>query len=285
MSDLPTIGPAEVQSLARRPPDAHKGQAGRVLIAGGSAFFRGALVYAARAAAQIVDLVYHCAPAPCRAAIDQLPDLLGTCVEGDCLRIAHLDELLQRVDAYHIDAVLIGPGLGLGPIGGIPDETRELVVRLLPRLSDLKVVVDADGLNALTGRLEVLGPHVCLTPHRGEFRKLAGVDPTPEHVAAFAKSTRCTLVVKGPIDIVSNGDCTTINRTGNPGMATGGTGDVLAGTLAAFAARNDLFHAASAAAFVTGLAGDLVKEERGEYFTASDVVEMIGPAIKWAEEQ
>lgn len=278
------IGPADVRALARRPRDAHKGQGGRVLIVGGSAFFRGALVYAARAAAQIVDLVYHCAPAPCRTTIDLVPDLLGACVDGDCLRATHLDEILQRVESYRIDSVLIGPGLGLGPAIGVPDETRELVVRVLPKLTDCKVVVDADGLNALAGRLDAVGPRVCLTPHRGEFRKLAGVEPTSTHVEQFAKAHRCTVVVKGPVDIVSDGERTRFNHTGNPGMATGGTGDVLSGALAGFAAHNDLFTAACAAAFVTGLAGDLVKEERGEYFTASDVVDRLGVAIKRAQD-
>jgi NAD(P)H-hydrate epimerase len=278
------IGPADVQRLTRRPPDARKGQGGRVLIVGGSAFFRGALVYAARAAAQMADLVYHCAPMPCRAAIDQQPDLLGTCVDGDCLSVTHLDDVLRRVEAYRIDAVLIGPGMGLGPEVGVPEGTRELVARLIPRLADRKVVVDADGLNALAGRLDVLGPHVCLTPHRGEFAKLAGVDPTPEHAAAFAKAHRCVIVVKGPVDVVTDGERTRFNHTGNPGMSTGGTGDVLSGALAGLAARNDLFLAACAATYLTGLAGDLVMEVRGEFFTASDVVDMLGGATKWADE-
>jgi NAD(P)H-hydrate epimerase len=241
-------------------------------------------VYAARAAAQIADLVYHCAPAPCRAAIDQLPDLLGTCLDGDHLHDGHLDAILRRVEAYRIDAVLIGPGMGLGPEVGVPEGTRDLVTRLVARLTDRKVVVDADGLNSLVGRLDVLGPHVCLTPHRGEFAKLAGVDPTPEHAAAFAKTHRVVLVLKAPVDVVTDGERTRVNHTGNPGMATGGTGDVLSGALAGLAARNDLFHAACAAAYVTGLAGDLLRDMKGEYFTAGEVADLIGGAIHCAEE-
>jgi NAD(P)H-hydrate epimerase len=240
-------------------------------------------VYAARAAAPIVDLVYHCAPAPCRTAIDLLPDLLGTCLEGDVLGIGHLGEILKRVEAYRIDSVLVGPGMGLGPIAGVPAETRELVVNLLPRLSPYKVVVDADGLNAIAGHLDVLGPHVCLTPHRGEFRTLAGVEPMPEFATAFANAHRCTIVVKGQVDIVSDGHRTRFNHTGNPGMATGGTGDVLSGALAAFAARNDLFLAACVATYLTGLAGDLAMAHRGEYFTASDVVDRLPAAARRVE--
>ncbi len=278
------IGPGDVQVLAGRPRDAHKGQAGRVLIAGGSLFFRGALEYAARAAAAIVDLVYHCAPKPCEAVVARLPELIGSCLEGDVLGVGHLDEIRRRVDAYRCDAVLIGPGLGLGPGAGVAPETRELVVRLIPALAPVKVVVDADGLQALVGRLDVLGPHVVLTPHRGEFRMLAGTDPTVDQVAAFARAHRCTVVVKGPVDIVSDGARTRVNHTGNPGMATGGTGDVLAGALLGFAARHDLFDAACAAAFVTGLAGDFVREAQGEHFTAGDVASALPGAIRWAEQ-
>lgn len=278
------IGPGDVQTLASRPRDAHKGQAGRVLIAGGSVFFRGALEYAARAAATIVDLVYHCAPRPCEGVIERLPDLLGACVDGDVLAMDHFDEIRRRVETYRCDAVLLGPGLGLGPAAGVAPETRELVVRLLPALAPVKVVVDADGLQALAGRLDVLGPHVALTPHRGEFRMLAGAEPTPDEVARFARAHRCTVVVKGPVDIVSDGERTRFNHTGNPGMATGGTGDVLAGALAGFAARNGLFDAACAAAFVTGLAGDFVKEAQGEHFTAGDVASALAGAIRWARE-
>lgn len=278
------IGPGDVQVLAGRPRDAHKGQAGRVLIAGGSVFFRGALEYAARAAATIVDLVYHCAPKPCEGVIERLPDLIGACLDGDVLGVGHLDEIRRRVEAYRCDAVLVGPGLGLGPGVGVAPETRELVVRLVPALAPVKVVVDADGLQALAGRLDVLGPHVVLTPHRGEFRMLAAADPTPDEVAAFARAHRCTVVVKGPVDIVSDGERTRFNHTGNPGMATGGTGDVLAGALVGFAARNELFDAACAAAFVTGLAGDFVKEAQGEHFTAGDVASALAGAIRWADE-
>lgn len=278
------IGPGDVQVLARRPPDAHKGQAGRVLIVGGSAFFRGALEYAARAAAPLVDLVYVAAPAPCAEAVSRLPGLLGRCLDGDVLGPGHLDEILRRMEAARCDSVLIGPGLGLGPGVGLVDETRDLVRRLLPALADRKVVVDADAFAAVEGRLDLLGPHTVLTPHRGEFRRLTGTDPTPDAVAAFARTHRTVVVLKGPVDIVSDGERTRFNYTGNPGMATGGTGDVLAGVLVALAARNDLFQAACASAFLTGRAGDLVRERQGEHFTASDVVAALPAALHWAEQ-
>ena len=92
------------------------------------------------------------------------------------------------------------------------------------------------------------------------------------------------MVLKAPIDIVSNGRTTKFNFTGNPGMVTGGTGDVLSGAIAGFAAQNDLFEACSPATFVTGLSGDFVQEEKGHHHTATNVVDRLAEAIKWAEE-
>ena len=278
------IGPGDVQVLQKRTSDAHKGQAGRVMVVGGSSFFRGALEYAGKAAAKIVDLVYHCSPQPCAGAVEQVPDFLGTCLDGEFLAEDHLSEIVKRVNTYRCESVLIGPGLGLGPERGIEDETKKMVIGLVKDLKDKKIVIDADGLNAIVEDLDILRENVVLTPHRGEFRKLSGQEPTAENVANFAKKYRCIVVLKAPVDIVSNGTMTKFNFTGNPGMATGGTGDVLSGAIAGFAPENDLFEACLAATFVTGLSGDFAKKEMGEYFTATDVVEKLSEAIKWAEE-
>ncbi len=278
------IGPGDVQVLEKRTSDAHKGQAGRVMVVGGSSFFRGALEYAGKAAAKIVDLVYHCSPQPCARAVEQVPDFLGTCLDGEFLAEDHLPEIVKRVNTYRCESVLIGPGLGLGPETGIEDETRKMVIGLVKELKDKKIVIDADGLNAIVEDLDILRENVVLTPHRGEFRKLSGQEPTAENVANFAKKYRCIVVLKAPVDIVSNGTMTKFNFTGNPGMATGGTGDVLSGAIAGFGSENDPFEACLAATFVTGLSGDFAKKEMGEYFTATDVLEKLSEAIKWAEE-
>jgi hydroxyethylthiazole kinase-like uncharacterized protein yjeF len=278
------IGPGDVQILRRRASDAHKGQAGRVMVVGGSSFFRGALEYAGKAAAKIADLVYHCSPQPCAGAVERIPDFLGTCLEGEFLVEGHLPEILKRVNAYRCDSILLGPGLGLGPEIGIMDETKKVVIGLVKGLKEKKIVIDADGLNAIVEDLDILRENVILTPHRGEFRKLSGREPTAKNVTDFARKYRCIVVLKAPVDIVSNGTITKFNFTGNPGMATGGTGDVLSGAIAGFAAGNEPFEACLAATFVTGLSGDFVREEKGYYFTATDVVEKLSEAIRWAEE-
>ena len=154
----------------------------------------------------------------------------------------------------------------------------------LKELKDKKIVIDADGLNAILEHLDLLGGNIVLTPHRGEFRRLSGQEPNAENVTQFAKKYRCIVVMKGPVGIISNGEVTQFNFTGNPGMATGGTGDILSGAIVGFAANNDLFEASSAATFVTGLAGDFVQREKGYYFTSTDVLEKLSEAIQWAEE-
>ena len=278
------MGPGDVKILRKRKSDAHKGQAGRVMVIGGSSFFRGALEYAGKAAAKIADLVYHCSPEPCSGAIEKIPDFLGTCLQGDYLTTGHLEEIIKRVDQCRCDAVVIGPGLGLGPEIGIKEETKKLVVGLAEELKEKKMVIDADGLTAISEDLSILRENVVLTPHRGEFRRLSNQDPTAENVTHFAQKYGCIMVVKGPVDIVSNGKETRFNFTGNPGMATGGTGDILSGAIAGFAASNGLFEASCAAIFVTGLAGDFVQREKGYYFTSTDVLEKLSEAIKWSED-
>jgi len=278
------IGPGDVKVLTKRKSDAHKGQAGRVMVIGGSSFFRGALEYAGKAAARIADLVYHCSPEPCSGAVEKIPDFLGTCLQGEYLGEGHLPGIIKRVNQYRCDSVVMGPGLGLGPEIGIKEETKKLVVGLVKELRDKKMVIDADGLTAISEDLNILRDNVVLTPHRGEFRRLSNQEPAAEQVAHFAKKYGCIMVVKGPVDIVSNGTETKFNFTGNPGMATGGTGDILSGAIAGFAASNDLFEASCAAIFVTGLAGDFVEREKGYYFTSTDVLEKLSEAIKWAED-
>ena len=279
-----SIGPGDVKILNRRRADAHKGQAGRVMIIGGSSFFRGALEYAGKAVAKIADLVYHCCPRPCQGTVEKIPDFLGICLDGEFLAEIHLPEIIRRIKEYHCDSILIGPGLGLGPGVSVRDETRKLVIGLIKELKDKKIVIDADGLNAIVEDLNILGENIVLTPHRGEFRRFSGQEPTPENVTGFAKKYRCIVVLKAPVDIVSNGIRTKFNFSGNPGMATGGTGDILSGAIAGLASTNDLFEASLAAAFVTGLAGDFVQKEKGNYFTATDVLEKLPEAIKWAED-
>lgn len=187
-----------------------------------------------------------------------------------------------------IDVIAIGPGIG-------QDKSTFALVRKLTANIDKPFVIDADGLNALSGYLEVLrkrrdeGRETILTPHPGEMARLT--ESTVQEVQdkrvnlakCFAEEYKVTLVLKGHNTIVVDykGNIF-INKTGNPGMASAGTGDVLTGMIAAFLAQGlDSFNAAKYAVYLHGFAGDLaVKEKTQISVIASDIIDKIPEAIK-----
>jgi NAD(P)H-hydrate epimerase len=181
------------------------------------------------------------------------------------------------------DVVACGPGLGRS--AGLDALVSDLYTRL-----DKPMVVDADGLNALSARREVLGKPRgvrILTPHPGEFARLLGRDrvPAPEREAAaveLAGRCRVVVVLKGHRTLITDGRQRAVNATGNPGMATGGSGDVLTGLITALACQKlPPFDAARLGVFLHGLAGDLAASELGqEAMIASDLVRFLPAAIK-----
>jgi NAD(P)H-hydrate epimerase len=182
------------------------------------------------------------------------------------------------------DAVAIGPGIGTS------DETRRLLLELLPGL-DKPVVVDADGLNLLAGNLEVLRrirPPVILTPHPGEFSRLTGlaaVSINADRIGvsrSFATENGVVLVLKGASTVIAGRDGRVfVNPTGNSGLASGGTGDVLTGLLAGLLAQGmKPFDAAGAAAYIHGMAADIAADDVTEYcLSASDVLDYLPDAF------
>jgi NAD(P)H-hydrate epimerase len=195
---------------------------------------------------------------------------------GTRLLPEHVENLLEQ--AQDRDVVVIGPGLGDAR------DTREAVAAFLESYTG-KAVVDADALQAVPD-LDTDATLVC-TPHRGEFVEMGGDDVSDWHerlarVESLATDLGQTLLVKGAYDIISDGERTRANRTGNPGMTVGGTGDILAGATGAFLATLDPFEAAAIGAYVTGRAGDLVVEERGYGLFASDLLDTL-PRATWGE--
>lgn len=181
-----------------------------------------------------------------------------------------------------MNVLAVGPGLNRGAA------VTQTVTGLLPRCR-LPLVLDADGLNALEGRSGCLknnpGPRV-LTPHPGEFARLLGADVATvqarrqEHAVRFAAEHGVVLLLKGHGTIVTDGRRMYQNATGNPGMATGGTGDVLTGVIAALIAQGlEAFAAAQLGAWWHGLAGDLARDELGEIcLIASDLLQFLPQA-------
>ncbi len=283
--------------LAPRPLDSNKGMYGHVLIVGGSLGKSGAAAMAGmaalRAGAGLVTVA---------TAKSALPNVAGFAAELMTEPLAETDSggisvasvksgKLQQL-ASTMTVVAVGPGIGRHP------ETVEFV-REVVRTLKCPLVIDADGLNAFDGRTELLDGSkraLVLTPHPGEMGRLAGISTTAVQAdrlnvaRTFAREHRLVLVLKGNLTIIALPDGTAwLNPTGNPGMATGGTGDILTGMTAGILAQmpNDAARAAVAAAYLHGLAGNVAAETMGEHsLVATDLLmglpEAFRKATRWA---
>lgn len=241
----------------------HKGQNGKVLIIGGSEDYTGAPALAAMAALRSgCDIVVIAAPEKTAYAINSLsPDIITKKLVGNWLSLVHVPVLLEMSEEF--DCVLIGPGLGQ------KKETMEAVKVLCKEIKKPKII-DADAIKA-----KPLLRNCIVTPHAKEFEILFGKKPTKANAVKAAGKNRIVLL-KGPVDIITNREKLVENKTGNNGMTVGGTGDVLAGLCAGLVSQGmSLFKAGSEAAKINGLAGDLLLEEMGYGFIASDLLEAI----------
>jgi len=277
----------DVPSLPPRPLDANKGTFGRVLIVAGSRGMSGAAVLCAtgalRGGAGLVRLAVPegiwtivAAANPCYTTAPLPQDDHGR------LSAVALPQLLDLVRSNSVAA--LGPGLGQSvPLG-------DMIVALLEQTAT-PLVLDADALNVLVGRLDALGKHrgpVVLTPHPGDFARLLGCDiaavqaQRQELAADFARTHGVIMVLKGRGTVVTDGRRIYVNTTGNPGMATGGTGDVLCGLIAALLGQGlETFAAAQLGVYLHGRAGDLAREQFGETsLIASDLLTFLPQAFQ-----
>jgi NAD(P)H-hydrate epimerase len=258
-----------VPTLPRRVADSNKGTFGKVLVVAGSRGMSGAAVLCGSAALrggaglvrvavprEILPIVAAGNPCYTTLALPQDDDgRLGSAAEHDLLALAHTH-----------DVVALGPGLGRS------SAMTTLLAAVLDRLQ-MPIVLDADGLNAFvqhTAHLRRAAPLI-LTPHPGEFSRLLNIDTATvqahrrELAVGFAAENGLVLLLKGHATIVTDGRRIYQNTTGNPGMATAGSGDVLTGLVAALLAQGlEPFAAAQLAAYVHGLAGDLARDSVGE---------------------
>ena len=269
------------QMLPPRRAGGHKGTFGRVYIFGGCVGYTGAPVYAGEAAVRtgsglvfvgVPEEIYPIAAVRCRDAMVQpLPRDDGA--------------LLERMNAC--DAVLIGPGLGRAA------ETERRVLYLMEHLS-VPVVLDADGINAVSAHIHVLDDRrgvTVVTPHEGEFARLdksflPGESDRPRAAADFARRHGCVTVLKGPGTVVAGPDGRVLqNSTGGSGLAKGGSGDVLAGMLLSLLGQGaEPLEAAVCAVWLHGRAGDLAEAELTAYaMTPPDLLDRLPAAFKELE--
>ena len=275
--------------LPRRPAAAHKGDFGKLFLLAGSEGYTGAPVLAARAALRTgAGLAYLGVPR------EIYPIIAVKCDEAMPFPLPEdYPAILEK--AQSCDVALIGPGLGRAP------EAEALVLRLLADLN-IPVVLDADGINALVGHIDELDKRsalTVLTPHEGEFARLTGCAlPVRDRLSAardFARAHGCVLVLKGHGTVTAAPDGSAyINTTGNPGMAKGGSGDVLAGMIAALLgqknlrneSRDNAVELVTDAVFYHGSAGDACAVKFGEYaMLPGDLIETIPEVLRqWSED-
>ena len=268
--------------LPDRDPDAHKGDFGRILLLCGSRGYTGAAALAAMGAMRSgAGLCFLGVPESIYAieAVKLTEPIVFPLPEKDGkLSVQALPEILKRLK--DMDAVLIGPGLGQS------EGTLSAVQAVLEAFPG-PVVVDADGINLLASHMDILrgreSPTI-LTPHTGEFARLGG-DPNADRVAvatAFAGENSCILLLKGHETVITDGSWCYINPTGNPGMAVGGSGDVLSGIIVSLLGQGlEPLTAAACGAWLHGAAGDICAEKIGQYgMLPSDLLEELPRLMK-----
>jgi NAD(P)H-hydrate epimerase len=298
---MDTVTIADLNHLVLPSAKSHKGQNGKLLIIGGSHLFHAASLWALTVASRIVDLVHYSSTTENNEHVEQAKKEFRNGIV-----IARSD-----VDAYieEDDCILIGPGMTRD------SETAELTNRLLKKHSSKQWVIDAGALQMMD--VSLIPKNAILTPHHKEFASLfkraevASENSDPSSVSSshtpsnqslkeseagqnftsssrvdsfqitwFAKKHNCVVLLKGQIDIASNGDKIREIEGGNAGMTKGGTGDVLAGLIAALSCKSDPFTATIAGSFINKKAGDALYEKVGPFFNATDLAGQIPLTMK-----
>jgi NAD(P)H-hydrate epimerase len=277
----------DVPSLPPRPLDAHKGSFGKVLIIGGSVGMTGAPALAGRAAlragAGLVRIATAKSALPVVAAIEPCCTTIPLAEDRDGkISAKALPAILRHLPQN--DVVAFGPGIGISA------DLKDMLATVIAQ-PNLRLVIDADGLNNLAqikNFPKLAKASIILTPHPGEMKTLWKSlfrEPLPrdrtDQARTLAQKTSATVILKGASTVVTDSDRVYINTTGNPGMATAGSGDVLTGIIAAIAGQGlDNFDASVAAAYLHGLAGDIAAQTIGYVsLIATDIIDALPHAF------
>lgn len=263
MTDFDT---SELKKLYVPLPSSHKGQNGKLLIIGGSKLFHAASLWSLKVASRVVDMVFYSSVPENNQIVQKAKEEFrnGIVVKRDQLE-GYINEA---------DCILIGPGLPRkeGQEEG-DDDTKELTGKLFRKYPKKKWVIDGGSLQTI--KPEVIPKNSILTPHQGEFEKLFGVKPTSNSILEMSKKHSIVILVKGQVDIACSPDKCISIKGGNAGMTKGGTGDVLAGLVAALYCKNEAFLSACAGSYINKKAGESLFKKVGYYFNSSDLVDEI----------
>jgi len=282
------------RSILKRRPDTHKGDYGHILVIGGSIGFTGAPVLCAQAALRAgAGLVTLAVPEPIYFIVaSQLTEVMVRPLPESASGTLSVNAFATLYPLFlKADCVALGPGLSQSPYA-------QRAVHRMVSSTDLPMVLDADGINAFSGkerkRLSQAKGSLVMTPHAGEMARLLKIstETVQKNRVKIARSAarefRCTVVLKGHRTVVASprGE-TFINSTGNPGMATAGMGDLLTGMIAAFIGQGlDPFTAARAGVYLHGLAGDIAAKKVGQVsLTAGDVLVALPDAFRRASKE
>jgi NAD(P)H-hydrate epimerase len=261
-------GSGDLTLIPVRKSTSHKGAGGTVLVIGGGPYQGAPYLVGLGALRAGADLVRIASP-----VFEPVPDLIYERLTGDRIGKEHTDQLITL--AERADVVVCGNGLGT--------ESHDVVLAVAPHCK--KAVFDADALRL---PLPKTSGETIYTPHAGEFARIADARLPDDYGDACGRARAVqkaavrlggTILLKGPVDVISDGSRTRFNRTGDPAMSVGGTGDVLAGVCSALLCHLPAFEAACIAAYVTGKAGEKVAETRGEGMLATDLMDCIPEAL------
>ena len=270
--------------LPNRESDSHKGTYGRIGFLGGSPGMAGSIYMASLAALRSgAGLTYILAP-------ESIANILAIKSNEQIVKTISCHSFYQNYNiksqilsaSENLDVLAIGPGMGQG-------KDLHILLDEIIKNTRMKFVIDADGINAISKDLNILNANreIILTPHLGEFARLSKLSVNEikkdkiNLAKKFAKTYNVVLVLKSNETIVTNGDKLYINKIGNPGMATAGSGDVLTGIISSLLHRVDAYNAALLGVYIHSLAGDLAASDIGEEsIIASDIINHLPDAFK-----
>ena len=280
---MKTFDPEILKKLYKPPPDSHKGQNGKLLLIGGSKIFHAASLWSLKVASRIVDMVFYSSIPKNNKIVQKTKQEFR---DGIVVSRNKVEDYINEADC-----ILIGPGLPRkeGEEEG-DDDTKFLTEKLLKKYPNKKWVIDGGSLQMMD--LEIIPGNSILTPHKREFEMLKLKIKNEklkmtiqnlkleEQIAELAKEFNCVVLLKGEKDYVcSPRECTEVPG-GDAGMTKGGTGDVLAGLVAALYCKNDAFISACSASFINKKAGESLFKKVGYYFNSSDLVDEIPKVMK-----
>ncbi|MFP4171179.1 MAG: NAD(P)H-hydrate dehydratase [Methanomassiliicoccales archaeon] len=268
------VGPGEFIHYPLPHDESYRGDNGKVLLVGGTCYL-GATALTGLSAYRIgVDLVHVTAPEPSYHVLASIsPDLIVHRLGGDDLSPEDVREIGEL--SQHVDAVLVGMGLGRSA------QAHQTALEIVDSCTR-PIVINGDGID-LSGPGPLEGKRGVLILHHSQFRRVSGhplKEDRERSVAEFASALGMTVLLKGKVDIISDGERNRLNRTGNPSMSVAGTDFTLAGILVGLLAKGvDPFNAARMASFINGQAGDLAFDHTGYGMVASDLVKCIPKAL------